>query len=77
MKRYAIAAFFAAFALGGSALAADVAPGEASVDWSGFYVGASGMLSNADVEFSDPWDGHIGDRLTAADSDDLSGAGLG
>lgn len=77
MKRYAIAAFFAAFAIGGSALAADVAPGEPSVDWSGFYVGASGMLSNADVEFSDPWDGHIGDRLTAADSDDLSGAGLG
>ena len=47
MKRYAIAAFFAAFAIGGSALAADVAPGEPSVDWSGLSVGASGMLSNA------------------------------
>lgn len=77
MKSYAIATFLATFAIGGSALAADVAPIESSVDWSGFHVGASGMLSNAGVDFSDPWDGHISDRLTAADSDDLSGAGLG
>jgi opacity protein-like surface antigen len=77
MKRHAIAAFLATFAIGGSALAADVAPMESSVDWSGYYVGASGTLGNVDVEFSDPWNGHIGDRLTAADSDVFSGPGLG
>jgi len=61
----------------GTAQAADLYVPDMSVTWTGWYAGVYGLYGFADADYSDPYNGHIADRLTDASSNDLDGFGLG
>jgi opacity protein-like surface antigen len=59
------------------ASAADMYMPEMPAIWSGWYLGAYGTYGFGDADFKDPDNGHIAERLTDANSNDVDGFGGG